>query len=348
MQPTPSPNARIKILRFLRAALIVSLTVFVFYLDCVTGEKLTFYIFYIPSILLMAWFFGNRAGWFMVILASLFWVLAQWNVRYPEKMFFLYWNFGIRVVTFIVICWMTLKIRDKEKKLEKVSQELERSNKALEEFAYKAAHDLQTPLVTILGYAELIDEKFRNMQDQETKDFISRILKSCDRMKRFIHDLLEYSKVLRQATAVGSVDFNEIVKELIENFHFVINEKKAIITYDPLPSLPYNTNLIELVFQNLIGNALKYCEQAPRVHISAARKRTEWIFSVRDNGIGIPPEAKERVFKMFEKLTTRKKYPGSGIGLATCQTIVERCGGRIWVESEVGAGSTFYFTLPVA
>jgi signal transduction histidine kinase len=148
---------------------------------------------------------------------------------------------------------------------------------------------------------------------------------------------------------------------VIEDFHFVILEKKAEITCDPLPTLPMNAGLAGLLFQNLIGNAMKYCEKEPRIHISAVRQGKEWIFSVKDNGIGIPEESRERIFIMFEKLPTKRQYPGSGIGLATCQKIVERYGGRIWVESppkdgsvqggaaeKLGKGATFFFTLPAS
>lgn len=326
--------------------LVLLFTFVVFYLDCITGEEITFFIFYIPSIMFMAWYCGRLAGWLMVVLTSLMWLRAQWDVEPMIDFFFLLWNALIQITTFSIICSMTLAIRQEERNLKGKSLELTRSNQALEEFAYKAAHDLQAPLLTVVGYAELIEEKYRDSSDAEVKDFTEKILKGCDRMKSFIHDLLEHSKVIKQDAPTAPADFNLILKEVLENFRFEMLGKKAEVTLDTLPTLSVNANLIALVFQNLIGNALKYCEQPPRIHVRATQQGKEWLFSVRDNGIGIPAEARERVFVMFEKLATHKKYPGSGIGLATCQKIISQCGGKIWVESQEGEGSTFYFTFP--
>jgi len=167
-------------------------------------------------------------------------------------------------------------------------------------------------------------------------------------MSSFVKALLEYSQVTKKEGSLSPVDFEKIVKETLENLHFTILERKADVKVDPLPALPVNPGLVGVLFQNLIGNALKYCEKEPRIHISAIQKKKEWLFSVKDNGIGIPEDARSRVFILFERLPTRQQYSGSGIGLATCQKIVERYGGRIWAESQAGEGTTFYFTLPAA
>ena len=166
-------------------------------------------------------------------------------------------------------------------------------------------------------------------------------------MSAFIRALLEYARLAPKTVPSVPVDLGKTVKEALEDLHVYIIEKKAEILVDPLPTVRIQPGLAGLLFQNLIGNALKYCEKQPRIHVSAVRRGKEWLFSVQDNGIGVPEESRERIFIMFEKLPTKHQYPGSGIGLATCQKIVERYGGRIWVESQPGEGSTFFFTLPV-
>jgi light-regulated signal transduction histidine kinase (bacteriophytochrome) len=251
---------------------------------------------------------------------------------------------------FMLIFWLTRLVRKSAMLLEQKSKELVRSNEELEQFAFKAAHDLQSPLTTILGYSELLNEESmgRSLTQNEKELGLSAIAKGATRMSLMIKALLDYAKVTKEEKKVPPVDLAQVVREVIENLHATITEKKAEVVSDSLPTVAINPGLAGILFQNLIGNALKYCENAPRVHVSAVRKGRKWIFSVRDNGIGIPEESLERVFIMFEKLATQREYPGSGIGLATCQKIVARYGGRIWVESKPGEGSTFFFTLPAA
>ncbi|MDD5225689.1 MAG: ATP-binding protein [Candidatus Omnitrophica bacterium] len=338
---------KIKIPRAFFAFALLFLTFCIFYLDWVTGEEIAFYVFYVPSIMLMAWSFGKKSGWLMVALVTLMWTLAQWRIAETNGMFVLVWNVAIRTATFMAICWMTLVIRDREKRLEEQSMELARSNLELELFAGKAAHDLQSPLATILGFAELLKEKYQDPGHEEAKEFAERIIKSVKRMSVFIKALLSYARVRKhEPVAASPVELEKIVREVIGDFYFLIHQKKAEVTCGSLPVLSIDPGLAGLLFQNLIGNAIKYCEKEPRIRVSAVHEGKEWIFSVRDNGIGIPEESRESVFIMFEKLPTKRQYPGSGIGLATCQKIVERYGGRIWVESQPGEGSTFFFTLP--
>jgi len=342
--------------RTLGGLFVLFITLLVFYLDVLTGDEVAFYIFYIPSIMIMTWYWGNRAGWLMVALSSIMWIIAQQNLP------FLFVNGSVRTLTFAVVCVMAGMIRSKEEQLKIKSDELTRSNRELELFAAKAAHDLQSPLATILGFAELLKDKYQDSGDELTKDFTDRIIGTVNRTIVFIKALLNYANVKKPEGPHAPLELEKVVKEVIADFHFLILEKKAEVTWGPLPALPIEPGLAGLLFQNLIGNAIKYCEKEPRIRIAAVRKGKEWLFSVQDNGIGVPEESRERVFVMFEKLTTRQKYPGSGIGLATCQKIVERYGGRIWVESSLkrgasaegensaaggsGAGSTFFFTLP--
>jgi light-regulated signal transduction histidine kinase (bacteriophytochrome) len=290
----------------------------------------------------------------MVVLSSILWTIAQSHLP------FLFANGLVRALTFAVVCMMTGIIRSKEEKLKVISDELTRSNRELEIFASKAAHDLQSPLATILGFAELLKDKYQDSGDETTKDFTERIIATVNRMILFIKALLNYANVKKPKAFQPPVELEKIVREVIADFHFLILQKKAEVICDPLPVLSIDPGLAGLLFQNLIDNAMKYCEKEPRIHISAVRKGKEWLFSIQDNGIGVPETLRERIFLMFEKLATRQKYPGSGIGLATCQKIVERYGGRIWVESspdsaadaqdsstgKSGTGSTFFFTLP--
>ena len=326
---------------------MVALTFLAFYLDIITGEKFTFYVFYFPPIMVIAWRFGWRAGFLMVILSIFLWTLAQWDTSLRADTTIFIWDISIRFLTFLIVCGMASMIGRREKLLEAKTQELARSNTELEQFAFRAAHDLKAPLTNLLGFAGFLAEKYQNSEDKEDQDCADGILRSVQRMNAMIKAILDYATVTKKEKEAPSADLEKVVAETLENLQAESAEKKAKITHDALPVLAINPVLAGLVFQNLIGNAMKYCEKDPRIHISAVREGKEWLFSVHDNGIGIPEESRERIFIMFEKLITRQKYPGSGIGLATCQKIVEHYGGRIWVESKPEGGSTFFFTLPV-
>lgn len=338
---------------------ILLLTFFAFFLDIATRDMIEFNIFYFPSIMLMTWYLGRRPGRFLAVLAAILWFYAQADVGFSVNMRTLLLDDAVHLFTFALVSWLTSMVYNKTVLLESISKELARSNLELEQFATKAAHDLQSPLATIKGFTELLKEKYEKTGDVETRDFTDHIIQSVKRMSAFIKALLNYANIKKPDASTSPVELEKVVKEVLGDFHFLISEKKAEITWDPLPSVAINPGLAGLLFQNLIGNAMKYCEKEPRVHISAVRKEKEWIFSIRDNGIGIPEESRELIFVMFEKLPTKRQYPGSGIGLASCQKIVERYGGRIWVESppkdgsvrggvaeKPEEGSTFFFTLP--
>ncbi|MGA2705897.1 MAG: PAS domain S-box protein, partial [Isosphaeraceae bacterium] len=232
--------------------------------------------------------------------------------------------------------------------LERHAAELARSNRELEQFAYIASHDLQEPLRMVASFLELLAERYKGRLDEKADLFISRAVDGAVRMKGLIDDLLGYSRVTTKARPLEVMETGAAVDEATSNLGKAIAEKGAVVTHDALPAvLADRTQLVQL-FQNLIGNALKFCDGPPRVHVAAVRNAEEWVFSVRDNGIGIAPEHQERIFQIFQRLHGRDKYPGMGVGLAICQKVVERHGGRIWVESQPGEGSTFFFTLPVA
>ena len=226
-------------------------------------------------------------------------------------------------------------------------EELARSNRDLEQFAYVASHDLQEPLRMVSAYTQLLAERYRGKLDDQADKYINYAVDGAIRMQSLIQDLLAFSRVGRQGTAVKDTDCNEIVERAMENLRAAILESAAVVTHGPLPRLMANASQLQQVFQNLIGNALKFKgSQPPIIHISASKEGTEWIFAVADNGIGISAEYAESVFIIFNRLHTRTEYPGNGIGLAICKKIVEWHGGKIQALPREGGGTIFSFTLP--
>jgi light-regulated signal transduction histidine kinase (bacteriophytochrome) len=233
-----------------------------------------------------------------------------------------------------------------EEKLREQAEELERSNRELEQFAYVASHDLQEPLRIVSGYVQLLARRYQGKLDQDADEFIGFAVDGVNRMKSLITDLLAYSRVGSRSREFVPVEMEEIFKQIMEQMKLAIQGANATITHDPLPAvLGDDMQMIQLL-QNLIGNAIKFHDtKPPRVHVGVRRQDGDWLFFVRDNGIGIDPQYADRIFVIFQRLHNRDKYAGTGIGLAICQKIVERHGGRIWVDSEPGKGATFYFTL---
>ncbi|RJQ53345.1 MAG: HAMP domain-containing protein [Nitrospiraceae bacterium] len=236
---------------------------------------------------------------------------------------------------------------DMAKKLSQVMGEIKRSNAELEHFAYLASHDLKSPLLAIGSDLKLFQRRYKGKLDAEADLFISDAIKSTLRMERLISDLLTYSRVGTRGSPFERTDCSEALDAAISNLKVAVEDSGAEITHDALPEVTADSIQIVQLFQNLIGNAIRFHGEAPpRVHISAALRDREWVFSVIDNGIGIHPEHTEKIFEIFHR-AHGEKYDGTGMGLAICKKIAERHGGRIWVESEPGKGSTFYFTLPV-
>ena len=227
------------------------------------------------------------------------------------------------------------------------SEELKRSNDDLQRFAYVASHDLQEPLRTISSFLQLIEKRNRDLLDAESKEFISFAVSGAIRLQTMINNLLEYSRVGSRGTPFVQAGSGDILRKVIDDFEPEIERFNALITFDDLPTVVADPNQLGRLFQNLVGNALKFRgEEPPRIHVAAHREKGNWVFSVSDNGIGIDPKYKDRIFIIFQRLHAMDTYAGTGIGLSICKKIVERHGGRIWVESEPGKGSTFCFTIP--
>lgn len=230
--------------------------------------------------------------------------------------------------------------------LEQSVAELGRSNADLQQFAYVASHDLQDPLRMVSSYTQLIARRYKGKLDADADEFIAFAVDGANRMQRLIQDLLAYSRVKTGGRQFEPTAMETVLKAALDNLTNAVKESHAIITHDPLPAVMGDEKQLAQLFQNLLSNALKFGgAQPPHIHISAKQADGDWVFSVRDDGIGIDPQYAERIFVIFQRLHTREEYPGTGIGLAICKKIVERHGGRIWVESERGKGATFYFTM---
>jgi signal transduction histidine kinase len=228
-------------------------------------------------------------------------------------------------------------------------QELSRSNADLEQFAYVASHDLQEPLRMVASYTQLLARRYADRLDTDAHDFIRFAADGATRMQTLINDLLAYSRVGTRGEPLQPVESDAVCAQAIANLEKAIEESGAVVTRAPLPRVLADASQLRQLFQNLISNALKFRgPERPRVEIAASRNGSEWRFSVCDNGIGIDSEHAQRIFVLFQRLHNRAEYPGTGIGLAICKKIVERHGGRIWVESESGKGATFWVALPTA
>ena len=259
------------------------------------------------------------------------------------------------VAVFIFLIWwgvnslhrMDIKRRQAERELQDTAAKLSRSNADLEQFAYVASHDLKEPLRAIGGSVQILQERYQDTLAPEAAQVIRHTVEGTQRMQTLIDDLLAYSRLTTREAALEPTDCTAVVEEVLSNLSQAIQESKAIVTHDPLPTVKADRIQLLQVFQNLISNGIKYRSQrTPKIHVGVEDRGNDWLFIVRDNGIGIAPQYAERIFRIFQRLHTRKEYSGTGIGLAICKKIIERHGGRIWVESELEEGSTFNFTLP--
>ena len=235
-----------------------------------------------------------------------------------------------------------------EEALRQTTEELRAVNQQLEQFAYVASHDLQEPLRAVIGFLQLLDERYKSILDSKAGMYIDYAVEGARQMSQLINDLLDYSRVGRRGQKIQAVDLNDsfVLQWQICGY---IDEAGASITCEKLPAVEGNEVQLVRLFQNLLGNAIKFRrkEIPVQIHVGCNRQNDNWLVSVRDNGIGIAPEFREKVFLIFQRLHGQKEYPGTGIGLAVCKKIVEQHGGRIWIESDLNQGSTFYFTLSI-
>ena len=237
--------------------------------------------------------------------------------------------------------------RNAEAALREAHEELKRSNAELEQFAYVASHDLQEPLRMVASYTQLLSRRYEAKLDGDAREFMAYVVDGASRMKQLIEDLLAYSRVGTKGGEFRPVAADSALRRALFNLRAGIEEAGAAVTYDALPTLPADEVQLGQLFQNLIGNALKFrSDSVPRIHVGVKELPQEWELEVRDNGIGIEKQYYERIFMVFQRLHNKGEYPGTGIGLAICKKVVERHGGRIWVESRPGEGSSFFFTLP--
>ncbi|HTY47955.1 MAG TPA: MEDS domain-containing protein [Methanomassiliicoccales archaeon] len=235
-----------------------------------------------------------------------------------------------------------------EGELERRLRDLARSNDELQQFAYVASHDLQEPLRMVLAYLALLDSKYRDQLGSKAKEYVDFAMEGGNRMRRLIDDLLEYSRVDTRGKPFSRVDMNSVAAKTLEVLKVPLEETRADIVINHLPDVLADESQMIQVMQNLIGNAIKFHgAEVPQIHISASKAANEWVFAVKDNGIGLNMEHADKIFLMFQRLHAHDEYPGTGVGLAVTKKIIERHGGRIWVESEEGKGATFYFSIPL-
>jgi signal transduction histidine kinase len=254
---------------------------------------------------------------------------------------------GIQIGQFIARMQAESALRDANDALERQARELMRSNAELQQFAYVASHDLQEPLRMISSYTQLLQRRYGDRFDKEAREFMDFVVDGATRMKQLIEDILAYSRIGTRGRDFRAVESGSALKKALVNLRGSIEAVGANVTSESLPPVEGDEPQLVQLFQNLIGNALKFTATQPaQIHVSAAEKGAEWEFAVRDNGIGIDPQYFERIFMVFQRLHGKGEYPGTGIGLAICKKVIDRHGGQIRVESEPGQGSTFFFTLP--
>jgi PAS domain S-box-containing protein len=235
-----------------------------------------------------------------------------------------------------------------EEALRETAEELARSNNDLEHFAHVASHDLQEPLRQVQAFVQILQERHADKLDDKAAQYMRFVVDGAARMSSLVQGLLEYSRVGAKDALRRPIACGQALDAAVANLQAAVAESRAAITHDDLPTVLAEPTQLTQLFQNLIGNAVKFRRDgvAPEIHVAARRDGDRWCLWVKDNGIGIDPRFQEKVFLIFQRLHTREKYPGTGIGLAICKKIVEQHGGRIWIESKAGEGSTFYFTLP--
>jgi light-regulated signal transduction histidine kinase (bacteriophytochrome) len=319
------------------------------YADYITGYEFSLSAFYLIPISLVALHFGKAMGICAAVISAM--VQTVVNILaggfYYTRVMFHFWNMLILMAIYVVIAVLLSSLIEAYRSEQKKAIELVRSNADLKAFAHVASHDLKEPLRVITGFLRLLEKRYKDKLDENGLEYIKFTVDSAERMDELIKGILEYSQVGMKGKGFESVDCSSVLSRAISNLQVAIKESGAVVTYDSLPTLVADSTLLTSLFQNLLGNAVKFHgAEVPKIRISSERRQGEWIIGVTDNGIGIDPRFEDQIFMAFRRLHTKDEYPGAGVGLATCKKIVEYHGGRIWLKSETGKGSTFYFTIP--
>ena len=340
--------------------------------DFESGLEMGFSIFYLFSVIMITWAANLWTGVIASVLSAIIWGLADKIGGHNHSHAWIpYWNtftrFGFYIIITITLSRLKQgilqrsrlykeledaynELKKAEDALELQAKELVRSNQDLEQFAYVAAHDLRYPLVTIGGYINILKRQYKDKLDEEAMELISTASRGIFRMETLIKGLLSYARLESTVSEFKMTDMNENYKIALSHLEDLIRERNAKITCDPLTSVMADDVQMIQVFQNLIGNAIRFVnadQDCPRIHVTVKKEDAEWVFSVKDNGIGIDTGHFERIFGLFQRVKGAGENTGTGIGLAICKKIVELHGGRIWLESEPGKGSTFFFAIPV-
>ena len=340
----------------------IVLMLFVGIIDYLTGTELSISIFYLLPIAIVTWYVNRATGTIISVFGVIIWYLVDFAAGHVySHPAISYWNSLVQLSIFLAVVFilsafkieyikkmeLISDLKKAEEALDRKARDLIRSNAELEQFAYIAAHDLRGPLIVVESYINKLHKRYKERLDEDAERFIGEAVDGIGRMKLLINDLLSYAKTGAEGKDFELIDCTNALERAISNLKVEIEGRYAVVTYDRLPSVIADDTQMVQLFQNLIGNGIKFCREGrPRVHVSAVDKDTEWVFSIRDNGIGIAPENADRIFEIFKRLHTSSEYSGTGIGLAICKKIIERHRGIIWVESELGKGTTFYFTVP--
>jgi signal transduction histidine kinase len=334
---------------FTVAAIAINLSAGIFFLAGAGRFLLDFnhsgeakdYLFFLVGL-----FFGLAGLMFMY---STLWSAEWWlwhGLRLTASLLVLVFLARKHLQAFTMLEVSNSELKQAEERVRQTIAELERSNRDLEQFAYVVSHDLREPLRTIGGFLNLLQRRHGGQLDSHARELITFTTQGAERLDRMITDLLDYSRIQRQKLVLSRVDLFGVWLKAADNLKAMIEESGARISHDELPVITGDESQLIRLWQNLLSNAIKFRgDRRPEIHIGVREEPDYWLFSVRDNGIGIPPQSAERIFQIFQRLHTQREYPGSGIGLAVCRKIVERHGGRIWMESSPGRGTTFYFTL---
>jgi len=327
--------------------MIVSFLLIYYFEVILRTSILVAHFFYFPSILACLWY--KKKG--LIVPVFLAAILIVFHLILEHEFFNLdtinnFLRAFSLIIVGIVVSFLSEHIPKREIEFNEIMEDLRRSNEDLQQFAYVASHDLQEPLRAIVSFSQLLEDKYKDKIDKDGKEFIHFITDGAKKMNILIKDLLSYSRITTQAKPSKVTNLENILKDALFNLQESIKESEAVITYDKMPILKVDKTQFIQLFQNMLSNGIKFRRrEPPRIHIGVKKINDEWLFTVKDNGIGIESKYFSKIFNIFYRLHTKEEYPGTGIGLPICKKIVQRYGGNIWVKSEFGKGSTFYFTI---